>query len=198
MASHLAIVLPGAGYGAHGPALHLPRLALEEAGAETAVVEYPTIPRGLPEAGERWDGFYGSVAEQVAAIVAGAETERVTFLAKSLGTMALAALPAGTTGKARVDAVWLTPLFGVELVRAGAIKQAWPSLLVAGGADGAHDRAGHEHVRAALIAPSLVLAGADHALEVPGDVRATLDGLRALIEAVAAFAALGWEETAPR
>jgi hypothetical protein len=42
------------------------------------------------------------------------------------------------------------------------------------------------------VAPSLVLAGADHALEVPGDVRATLDRLRALTEAVIAFADLGW------
>jgi hypothetical protein len=198
MASYLAIVLPGRGYGAHGPALHLPRLALEEAGAETAVVEYPPVPRELPHAGEWWEGFHQSVADQVASMVAGAEPERVTFLAKSLGTVALAALPTAATGTARVDAVWLTPLFGLETVRSGAVSHSWPSLLVAGGADEAHDRARHEEVRAALVAPSLVLAGANHALEIPGDVRATLDGLRALIEAVAAFAALGWEGAAPR
>jgi hypothetical protein len=36
--SHLTIILPGRGYGAEGPVLHLPRLALEKAGAQAAVV----------------------------------------------------------------------------------------------------------------------------------------------------------------
>lgn len=192
MASYLAIVLPGGEYGAHGPALHLPRLALQEAGAEAVVVKYPPLPWPLPEGGEWWDDLHRAVAGEVASIVTEARPDRVTFVAKSLGTMALAALATATTGAARVDAVWLTPLFGLEAVRSGAISHGWPSLLVAGGADPAHDPAAHEQVRAALVAPSLVLAGADHALEVPGDVRATLDRLRALTEAVIAFAELGW------
>jgi hypothetical protein len=192
MASYLAIVLPGGEYGAQGPALHLPRLALQEAGAETVVVKYPPLPWPLPEGGAWWDDFHRSVAGEIASIVSDARPDRVTFVAKSLGTMALAALDAATTGAARVDAVWLTPLFGLEAVRSGAISHGWPSLVVAGGADAAHDPVAHEQVRAALVAPSLVLAGADHALEVPGDVRATLDRLRALTEAVIAFADLGW------
>jgi hypothetical protein len=191
MTSHLAIILPGRGYGAQGPVLHLPRLALEEAGAQAAVVEYPTVPQALPASGDWWDSFFSAVSERVAAIVAAAQPERVTFLAKSLGTMALAALPRQATGTAAVDAVWLTPLFGRDEVRAGAINQGWRSLLVAGGADELHDPAGHRAVREALVSPSLVLTAANHALEVPGDVRTTLDGWRALTEAVIAFAAVG-------
>lgn len=186
MIAHLAIVLPGRGYGALGPALRLPRLAVEEAGAETVVVEYPG-DTPLAQVPEWWDDLHSSVASQVASFLSEAAPERVTFLAKSLGSVALAALPGHVALPASVDAIWLTPIFGREPIRSGAIAHAWRSLLVAGGADEFYEPEHHEAVAEALGASSLVLPGANHLLEVPGDVRATLEGFRSLTEAVMAF-----------
>ncbi|MHB1525367.1 MAG: hypothetical protein ACYCZN_03640 [Candidatus Dormibacteria bacterium] len=187
MVPHLVIVLPGQRYGVEGPALHIPVLALEEMGAETALIEYPTR---LPEANEtEWESaFRKSVATQVTSLLEGARPTKVTFLAKSLGTVVLASLEVTSQMTAQVQAIWVTPIFGQWPVRAGAVAHGWRSLLIAGGADPLHVPNHHEAVREALAADSLVLPNADHSLEVPGDVLATVDGLRALAQAVLAFA----------
>lgn len=182
MTEHLAIVLPGREYGYLGPALRLPRLVAEQAGARVVEVSYPAVAPG-----GSWDGLYRAVADQVASAVSDTGAERVTFLAKSLGTVLLAALPPEIPLPGAVRAVWLTPIFGREPVREGAIAQGWPSLLVAGQADQFHEPSHHEAVAAALGAASVVLPGADHLLEVPGDVLATLRGWRLLTESVQGF-----------
>jgi pimeloyl-ACP methyl ester carboxylesterase len=183
VADRLTIVLPGAGYGPIGAAIRLPCLALEDAGAESVAVAYPPLVPSRPPL----DEIIAHAADQVARILEEHSPLRVTVVAKSLGTVVLAAadlsLPTAT------EAIWLTPLFGDETVRAQAEQRGLRSLLVAGSADSAHDAEGHERVRAALGAESLLIAGANHALEVPGDVRATLDGLRQLVDAVERFAA---------
>lgn len=187
MSRHLAIVLPGREYGSLGPALRLPRLALDQLGATTVEVDYAATPPHRPGAHAVAD-ISAAVAGQVRSLLARAAPQRVTFLAKSLGTVLLAGLPANLPLPDDVDACWLTPIFGQAAVRAGAVAKGWPSLLVAGEADELHVRAAHDEVAGALRAASLVLPRADHLLEVPGDVRATLDGLRALTEAVLSFA----------
>lgn len=190
LARHLTIVLPGRAYGALGPAIRLPVLALEEVGAETAIVGYPAGAE-LPEGPSWWESFHRSVAGEVGALLAEKRPARVSFVAKSLGTVALAALPAGIAAGAVVEAIWLTPIFGQAEVRTGARDRRWRSLLVAGEADQLHEAEHHESVRRSLGAASLVLPGADHSLEVPGDVMGTIDGLRALAGAVLEFAGRG-------
>jgi anti-sigma factor RsiW len=185
VAVHLAIMLPGAGYGTLGPALRLPRLAAEEAGAEVVEVEYPAPP--APDGQVRQQEFQDAVSSQVSSFLTGSAPDRVTFIAKSLGTVVLAGLPPSVPLPPLVRAIWLTPLFGREDVRTGAIGKGWPSLLVAGGADNYHKPEHHGYVAKALGASSLVLSRANHCLEVPGDVRATLEGFRSLTEAVLSF-----------
>ncbi len=192
MTTHLAIVLPGRGYGALGPALRLPCLAVEELGSNTFVVEYPS-DTGRTVEGDRWRDLHSSVADQIASVVSRSGPERITFIAKSLGTVLLAGLSARatlsgpTTLPTEVEAIWITPIFGREQVRSGAIAHGWRSLLVAGAADEFHEAAHHDEVTEALGASSLVLPRANHLLEVPGDVRMTLAGFRSLTEAVLAF-----------
>ncbi|HXY43329.1 MAG TPA: hypothetical protein VEH29_04015 [Acidimicrobiales bacterium] len=188
MVTHLTIVLPGRGYGAEGPALRFPRLALEELGAGTVIVEYPA-ERELMNGRESLAVLHRSVSTQVETFVAEAQPAAVTFLAKSLGTIGLATLDDPRNLAGNVDAIWITPIFGQEPVWSGAIRQGLRSLLVAGEADPLHEPERYEQVRRALGADSLLLRGADHSLEVPGDVLATIDGLRSLVLAVRAFAA---------
>lgn len=87
-----------------------------------------------------------------------------------------------------MDAIWVTPLLGLDYVRTGVLAKGWPSLIVAGAADPYHDRAAHEAVCTQLSASQLVIDDADHGLVVAGDVRKTVDGFRALAEASLAFA----------
>lgn len=185
MTGHLAILLPGRGYGALGPVLRLPRLAVEQSGAEVVEIEYGPVPAA--DDPESWERLYVSTAERISTAVSERNPSQLTFIAKSLGTIVLASLPAEVPLPSSVRAVWLTPIFGRESVRLGAIGRSWPSLLVAGQADELHEQQHHETVANTLGARSLVLPGADHMLEVPGNVLATLDGFRAITETVLEF-----------
>jgi hypothetical protein len=177
--SHLAVVLPGRAYGPEGPAILIPLMALRQQRAVTVVgVRYP----------ESDPGPVKSVAEQIALEVAAHEPTRVTFVAKSLGTMVLARLDPAVVGSAMVDAIWLTPIFREVDVREGAIAKGWRSLLVAGDADEEHVPEAHEAVRVALDAESLILPDANHSLEVERDLAATLERWAALAEVALAFA----------
>lgn len=187
MGAHLALVLPGGAAGPYTAPLLLPSLAVEELGAEVKVVPYPEFrPRTL----ERSDflEFDAFVSQRVAEIVAQGRPSRVTFVAKSLGTVFLSTMKEMPL-PADVDAIWVTPLLGHGYVRDGVIDKRWPSLLVAGSADRYHDPSAHVKVCKAIGAESLVIDRADHGLVVAGNVRATVEAFRALAEASLAFAA---------
>lgn len=126
MTSWVAIVLPGGRYGPLGAVLRIPVLALEGAGAQAVVVSYPAQTAEPDE--PWWSELRDSVARQVASAVT--QARWVTFVAKSLGTEALASLDGEALAGKEVDAIWLTPLLGEPEVRSGAIELGWRSLLV--------------------------------------------------------------------
>lgn len=189
MGSHLGVVLSGRGYGPQGPVLHYPRLVLQQLGADVRVVSNPETDEQLSEDAQ-WQQFLTGVGSQVAGFIDEVRPDRVTFVAKSLGTIALANIELNvpeSTG--RVEAVWLTPLFGRSDVRDGAVAKNWRSLIVAGQADPYHDAHSHAVVAAALGADSMVLDGADHSLEIAGDVQATLQVHTRFVERTLEFLA---------
>lgn len=186
MSGHLALVLQGGGAGPYTAPILVPSLALEESGAKVVVVPYPEV---RPPSLEREDArdFDEQVTAAIRKIVGARTWSRITFVAKSRGTLYLAAasepLPCD-----RVDAIWVTPLLGLDFVREGVLSKSWPSLIVAGGADPYHDAAAHAEVCRLIAAQQIVIEGADHGLVVAGDVRRTVDGFRELADASLAFA----------
>lgn len=185
---HLALVLQGGGdAGPYTAPVLLPSLALGQLGARVEFVPYPdSRPRSLErEDAAAFDKFVG---ERVREIAASGRWSRVTFIAKSRGTMFLSTMTAGLVDCPDVEAIWVTPLLGLAYVREGLVDKGWWSLFVAGGADPHHDAAAHDAVVAALGASSLVIDGANHGLVVDGDVVGTVEGYRSLALASLAFA----------
>lgn len=170
----VAVVLPGRGYTALGPAIRFPVLAAEEAGYAPVVVEYP--PEAL--AAQDLAAVEGSVRRQIIELVAGRGAGRVTVIAKSLGTRMLTRVADLFDGVDPLSVIWLTPLFGDPDVARVAVELGSRSLIVVGEDDPLHDPSATTGVARALGAPVVALTGADHALEVPGDARATLTGLQ--------------------
>lgn len=115
------------------------------------------------------------------------QADEVVFLAKSLGTRALAGIADRLARNRLASAIWLTPLFGVPEVRELAAGSGMRSLIVAGDVDPYHDPDGFQQVASALCASTLIVEHADHALEIPGDVRASIGALTALTAAVLGF-----------
>lgn len=159
----------------------MPSLAVEEVGAEVKVVPYPeSRPRSLARADAAEFGAF--VTERAVEILAEAQPSRVTFIAKSRGTLFLSVMREVPL-PADVDAIWVTPLLGLDYVADGVMAKRWRSLLVAGSADQYHDPMAHARVCEVIGAESLIIDGAHHGLVVARDVRATVEGFRALAEA---------------
>jgi hypothetical protein len=110
--------------------------------------------------------------------------DRVTLVGKSMGGHALRVIIEERLDLPEdVRLVWLTPGWARDQTWKAARETTIPSLYVVGLAD-------HEyHVperHAVLPGRTLTLHGADHRLEVAGDVFATLDAWRQMAEAVPA------------
>jgi len=186
MSSMLAIVLPGAQYTSLGPAIRFPVLALEELGATVRDVAYPEITAPTLD-DESWAMLCNASADQVRRFVAEGPWDRAVFVAKSLGTGILARI-GQQLDVPSPSAIWLTPLFRDATTRDAAIAGRWPALLVAGTADFAHDDAGFDQVAVALGAHTLLIDGADHGLEIPGDAKVTAEVMSRLVDATLEFA----------
>jgi hypothetical protein len=183
MSSHLAVVLPGGGYGPAGPALQFPALALEQRGAVVRNISYPHDPRPTGFDLDENRSFFAAVRELVQSEIDFDTWDTVTFVAKSLGTLVLGAVGRELRLPPRVGAVWVTPIFEVGYVRDAAIALGWRSLIVSGTADPYYDRAATDAVVRELDANHIVIDGADHRLVVKDDVLATIEGTRRMAEA---------------
>ena len=186
---HVALVLPGRAYGIRQPVLRYPSLVLEQRGATVGVVDYPDLGTSdpqLPSGEDAWRRFDEQVTRTVRRLVEGAE--RVTVIAKSLGTRALAGLVPDVL-PADTSAIWLTPLFGQPEVEEAATSRPWRSMFVFGTADFAHDPAAQARVTARTGGVEVAIDGGDHALEVPGDAVASAQAIVSLTDAVLRFSA---------
>jgi pimeloyl-ACP methyl ester carboxylesterase len=178
------IVLPGRGYSALGPAIRLPRLAVEQAGFPATLIDYPSE---ILEA-QDMAGLVRAVRDQLSVLLDSDRPDHLLVLAKSLGTRVLTEMTDLVDSVENVSVIWLTPLFGAQEVRDGAASTGWRSLIVFGELDTLHDAEGVAAVQKALSADVLELASADHALEVADDVMATIAALSRLSESVLRFA----------
>lgn len=179
--THLAITFPG-GYlrevDPHAaPLAVVLRRALEEAGA---VVE-PILYDDLLD----MDAFARGVRRDVDRLLEAHQPRSVTFVAKSLGTKALG-LVCATMRQPPEDTrlIWVTPVWRWDQAWASARAASWPSLYLVGLDD-------HEFHRpdrhAAMHGETVAIEGADHGLEIPGDIVATLESWRTAAQAVTTF-----------
>lgn len=169
----VATLLPGRGYGPQAPLLYYTRMLLQGRGWTVRTVHWEQVA-GLDPADPV---AVAAVAEE---LLDGADPARDLVVGKSLGSLALpAAAERGLPG------IWLTPLLGVEAVRRAAARAPEATLLIGGTADPYWDGA----AAAATGAAVHEVPGADHSLELPGDLTGTLDVLADVLSRVEAHLA---------
>lgn len=149
---HLAFVFPKLGYTAHMmPVLYYPRLLLER-GADVLLVEYDYREQAnlrMPRNPERNRWFFDDVAAACEAGLGQLPYSGVTFVGKSLATLAMGYLLTENTRLAQAQCVWLTPLLRNDRLRAQMRRARGHSLFVMGTADGHYDPAYLDEVRLA-------------------------------------------------
>lgn len=153
----LAVFFPGAGYGVDAPLLYYADFLLETQGYRHLYIDY----------GQPWEG---QLTERIT------NASDVVFVSKSIG--AVAAGKFGECSGAAVRQVFLTP-----------VKEALPYIkpgcrVVIGTADKDYT-AVHEWCEARGIA-CLCVAGADHSMELAGQVHESIDILHRVMEFISA------------
>lgn len=171
---HLGVILPGEAYGADLPLLYFPRRQLLERGADVLVSRriYAETAAYRAAAPERRRAI---VAAEARALIAAAFSQRacdrLTIVAKSVATLATAGLLANGHLPVPPAVVWLTPLLRHRSVLTAIECLGTRSLVVIGTADPEFGAAPLDRARDRHGVRVMTIAGANHALEVPGAIR---------------------------
>lgn len=187
---HLGLLLPGLGYSCDMPLLYFSASHLLDLGADVLLVEYaysrqPEYQALAPDERTRW-----LLADATAACRAGLaqrDYRQVTLVGKSLGTRAMPHLLATEDGLRQACTVWFTPLLQEAGVREYLLRAPRPALVAIGTVDPHYDPATLAAVRAAIQGEVVVVAEAEHALEVAGDVVRSVGALEQVMRAVQRF-----------
>ncbi len=178
-ADRWVILLPGANYPVTAPLLWFAREAALAGGWNVLAVS---------DTFNRTDDPLRWVEERTEAAIQHVDGAIPPLLiAKSLTSLA-----APLAARLALPAVWLTPLIDADgtsvprLVVDGLAAASAPCLLVGGSADPSWDVVVARSVPRAEV---LEISGADHLLQIPGDVAGSLDVLHRVVSAVATFIA---------
>jgi hypothetical protein len=186
----IAILLPGWGYTCQAPLLYYAMRVMQSLGADVLQVEYAYNRRpdflALPEAEQtRW--LFTDVTAAFHTALQQRAYQEVTLIGKSLGTLALSHLVSHPPSAAHARAIWLTPVLGTERFLENIRQWGGQSLFVIGTADPYYDENRLRELESATGGEALVIDGADHGLEIEGNVWRSLQELERIMRAIKAF-----------
>lgn len=187
-ARHLGIVLPGYRYSPEMAPLYYAGRILLDQGADLLRVEYHYYRTDFPNQPESEQDKWIS-SDVSAACEAGLSQqpyEKITLIGKSMGTVAMGQLLADPRFQS-ATCVWLTPLLTIEWL-CSRIEQTHPrSLFVIGTADKFYQPDVLKRLEQITGGQSLVIEGANHGLEIPGDLPKSLAVLSQIVQALQEF-----------
>lgn len=189
-ASSLAIFLPGFGYSCDMPLFYYAELLLAAAGVDVLRVEYAynRTPDYLELKAAEQRAWL--LADVTAALLAGLKQrayQQLIVIGKSVGTRAMGHILTAETLPPVSRAVWLTPLLHDPLLREQLRSIVTPSLAVIGTADEHYDPTYIQELQETHGYVTTIIAGANHSLDITGDVLGSVRALSGTLEAVAEF-----------
>lgn len=182
----LAVLFPGQAYSCDRPLLHFARLAALAEGCDVLALEFGFQAARRPGPGGEIEVLLDEARQAVEWALRTRQGPSSLFLiAKSLGTAVVAEM-LGTWGFPQARSLFLTP---VE--RAAPMVGPGGATAVIGTLDPFYGRPGIQASIAAHPDGWRILAGLDHSLESPMDVRASLEALGTVTEIVRSFVTAG-------
>lgn len=188
-AAELSILFAGWQYGTDLPLFYYTRNLLLARGADVLAVDFryasePAYARLSEQKRQEW--FLEEVDSVYQAAQARAH-QRLTVVAKSFSTMAMAHLVLDGRMDEQTRLVWLTPVLEAESIRETLRSCRYPSLLAIGSRDPGFDRTMVRKLAKNKNLDLLILEKGDHSLEIPGDVPRSLDLLSAYLTRLTKF-----------
>ena len=184
-ADELAVLFPGLRYTCDMPLLYYTTRLLLERGADVLQLhtDYNRLDfeTAAPLARAQWIG-----ADALAGLLAGQSQRsytRLVLVGKSIGTLAIGFLLAGGAAS-QAATIWLTPLLHQPLLVQAACLCNGPALFAVGESDSTYDAQALGRIQQATGAQVVMLPGANHSLEVPGDPQHSIRHLGVVMEAI--------------
>jgi hypothetical protein len=185
---HLGIILPGLRYSADMAPLHYAARILLDQGADILRVEYAYYRTDFSQRTQSEQDKWIS-SDVFAACNAGLSYrsyEKITLVGKSLGTIAMGHLLDDSRFQ-KAACIWETPLLTVDWL-CSRIEQVHPySLFIIGTADQFYKPDVLKRLELVTKGRRLIIEGANHALEIPGDVPKSIKALEEMTKAFQGF-----------
>lgn len=173
---HLGIIFPGVAYSAQMPALYYATEVLLTLGADVLRLDHhyrhSDFQTLLDEEKTRW--LEADALAVLKAALAIKPYKRLTLVGKSIGTVALVRILPELASLEHVAFVWLTPLLKLNGLKETIAQYPHKALFIIGSNDQSYDAALLEQIRVSTNGQVLLLEGADHSLEIRGDVVASV------------------------
>jgi predicted alpha/beta-hydrolase family hydrolase len=189
-AEHLAMILPGLGYTCDMPLLYYPTELLLSLGADVVLVEYDYRQPWKDDSlslEEKLAHLYKDVSAAARAALAHREYATFTVVGKSLGTVAITHLLESELALKPQACIYLTPLLTNEQKESETIRACPRKLLVIGTADRYYNPDLLAEVVEATQSEVLLIEGADHSLEYPGDAVRSVQALETVVRKIHEF-----------
>jgi dienelactone hydrolase len=183
----LLIAFPGNHYGMDAPLLYYPCELLQAAGWDTLALSYGFQSAGAELADQALPGLIQESTTALQATLAARPYRRLALLGKSLGAGLVAYLCGAEAALAQARIVCLTPALGTPLFDPLLVRTTQPLLLAMGTADRFYDPRALEKLQAARPFELVLVQGADHSMDLPGDLPASLEAVRQVVAAAVAF-----------
>ncbi len=137
------------------------------------------------EAQERW--MYEDVQAVVEEILTDTNYEQCFLLSKSIGTIPMAMEWVHRNFIRHPFGIWLTPLLKENFVFETLLKTEMPSLCIIGDMDHHYIDEKVDSLNHNQLVITVILPGTDHSLEIQGDVSASIDAIKIIMQSVQEF-----------
>lgn len=187
IARGLLLIFPGNHYGVDGPLLYYPNELLRDRGWDTLAVSYGFQSAGKEPFEEGLDVLLDECRSAAQAALRVREYPRVGLVGKSLGAAVVAQLCANDRSFAEARAGYLTPALGTPFFDPLFIETSQSAFVAVGTADRFYSSETLEELQSKKPFKLALVEGADHSMNVSGDLAASSESVRKVVEALLAF-----------
>lgn len=185
--SKLAIILPGMGYTVQAPLLYYSTGLMFNKRYDVLHINYQ-YDSSFSKLGtnEQFLKIHEDVNEVINLVLAGNPYKDFTIIAKSIGTLALAAL-VNQERFFKAQTVWLTPLITRDVVYQALQLAAQQSLVIFGDEDPVYDEERFNVLKEITNITAKVITGLNHGLEIENDIYHSIEVIKQVTKEIDHF-----------
>jgi dienelactone hydrolase len=183
----LLIGLPGGHYGVDGPLLYYPSELLREEGWDSLVLTYGYVTAGQELSLETAPALLSECQAALTRVLSERAYPRLGLVGKSLGAGVVAYLCRQMAELAEARAAYLTPVLGSAFFDDVFAETRQPAYVAVGTKDRYYDHQALEDLQTSRSFALTRVEGADHSMDVRGDLRASLAAVERVVSETLAF-----------